>query len=142
MGQDTETRIIKEFSNYIKEKSIFGDTIKVYPETPQSIVEFPTIIIKELYNNQNVNSTSTTYYETADNLTYQVDMYTKTITVGNKKYQARNVISELKLLTFDFFMKSGFIRANGTRGEYPDNSIIRYVCLFSATKNNWNGKIR
>lgn len=142
MEQDTETKIIKECSEYIKEKSIFGETIKVLPETPQSFASFPTIIIKEMYDNQNVNSTSTTFYETASNLTYQVDMYTQAITIGNKKYQARNVISELKILIFDFFMKHGFVRASGTRGEYPDKSIIRYVCLFNGTKNNWNGKIR
>jgi len=139
---DIETKIVKSYDNYIKDKSIFKDTIKVLPETPQSFAQFPTIIVSEVNNNQNLSSTTTNFQEHSSNLTYKVDIYTKAITVGNKKYQPRNVISELKLLTFDFFMNYGFYRATGTKNEYPDITVSRYTCLFSTTRNNWNGKIR
>ena len=139
---DTETRIIKEYNNYIINKSIFGNTTKILPNAPQSFTTFPTIIVKEVSNTQSVLNTSTNYYEHADNITYQVDIYTKAIEVGNKKYQARNVVSELVLLTCDFFMNCGFVRISGNRNDYVDITINRYTMLFQATKNNWNGKIR
>ena len=139
---DTETRIIKEYNNYITSKSIFGDTIKVLPSAPQSFATFPTIVVKEVSNTQSVPNTSTNYYEHADNITYQVDIYSKAIEKGNKKYQARNVVSELVLLTCDFFMNCGFVRISGNRNDYVDITINRYTMLFRATRNNWNGKIR
>ena len=141
-NNDTETRIIKEYNNYILDKSIFRDTIKVLPNPPQSFSTFPTIVISEISNVQNIRATSTNYYEHSDRIGYRVDIYTKNITIGNKKYQARNVRSELVLLTCDFFMNCGFIRSNGNKSDYVDISVDRYILTFSANKNNWNGNIR
>jgi len=142
MVEDLETKIIKSFSNYMLNKSIFKDTLKIVPETPQSFASFPTIVISEINNSQNIRSTTTNRYEHADNIGYRVTVYTKNVTIGNVKYQARNVRKELQLLTFNFFMDLGFVRASGTKGEYPDISVDRYDMIFSATQNNWNGKIR
>lgn len=139
---DTETRIVKEYNDYIKNISIFGDTIEVLPSAPQSFTKFPTIIVREMRNTQSVANTSTNFHEHADNLTYQVDIYTKNLNLGNVKYQARNVTSELVLLTCDFFMRCGFIRTSGTRNDYVDITVNRYTMLFQTTKNNWNGKLR
>lgn len=142
MEYDLETKIIKDYHNYIMNKSIFANTLKILPEAPQSFATFPTIIISEINNSQNIGSTSTNYMEHADNLGYRVTIYSKNSTVGNVKYQARNVRKELQLLTFNYFMNLGFVRASGTKGEYPDISIDRYDMVFTATKNNWNGQIR
>ena len=139
---DLENKIIKSYSNYIKDKSIFGNTLQVYPEPLQSFSTFPTIIIKEVSNTQSTFNTSTNRYEYADNVTYQVDIYSKAITLGNKKYQARNVVNELVLLTCNFFMDCGFVRTSGNKNDYIDISINRYTMIFTATRNNWNGKIR
>lgn len=139
---DIENKIIKEFSDYIKEKSIFKDTIKVVPDTPESFATFPTIVIKEAINRQNTNATSTNYYEYADDITYQVEIYTKNVTINNVKYQSRNVLSELRLLVCNFFMNCGFERTDGTRGNYPDESIKRYIMLFRGSLNSWNMNIR
>ena len=142
MVEDLETRLIKDYYNYMMEKSIFSDTLKILPETPQSFASFPTIIISEINNVQNINSTSTNRNEFADNLGYRVSVYSKITTVGNVKYQARNVRKELVMLTCSFFMDYGFIRNTGTKGEYPDISVDRYEMIFSGTRNNWDGKIR
>ena len=142
MVEDLETKILTDYYNYMKNKSIFADTLKIYPEAPQSLASFPTIVISEISNIQNVGCTTTNRFEHADNLGYRVTIYSKNTTVGNVKYQARNVRKELQLLTFNFFMELGFIRANGTKGEYPDISVDRYDMVFSATRNNWNGRIR
>lgn len=142
MVEDLETKILKDYNEYMKNKSIFADTLKILPEAPQSFASFPTIVISEINNNQNIGSTTTNYMEHADNITYRATIYSKNTTVGNVKYQARNVRKELQILTFDFFMNLGFVRASGTKGEYPDISVDRYDMIFSATRNNWNGKIR
>ena len=142
MIEDLENRLIKKYNDYMLEKSIFRDTLKILPSTPQSFATFPTVIIGEISNIQNVNTTSTNRYEYCEDLGYRVTIYTKNITIGNKKYQARNVRKELQLLTFNFFMEYGFIRANGSKGEYPDMEIDRYDMVFRTTRNNWNGKIR
>lgn len=139
---DFETKIVKDFNNYITDKSIFGDTLKVLPDTPQSFATFPTIIVREVSNTQSVTNTSTNYHETADNVAYQVDIYSKAVTIGNKKYQARNVVNELVLLTCNFFMNYGFVRTSGNRNNYIDISVNRYTMLFTTSRNNWNGKIR
>ena len=139
---DLENKIIKSYNDYIKDKSIFGETIKVLPEAPQSFSTFPTIIVREVSNTQSVFNTSTNRYEHADNVAYQIDIYSKAITLGNKKYQARNVVSELVLLTCNFFMDYGFIRTSGMKNDYIDITINRYTMLFTTTRNNWNGKIR
>lgn len=142
MVEDLETRLIKLYNNYMMEKSIFNETLKILPQTPQSFASFPTIIIGEINNTQNTNSTTTNHGEFADNLSYRVSIYTKNTTIGNIKYQARNVRKELVMLTCSFFMDYGFTRNVGTKGEYPDITVDRYDLVFGATRNNWNGKIR
>ena len=139
---DLENKIIKSYNDYIKDKSIFGETLKVLPEAPQSFSTFPTIIVREVSNTQSIYNTTTNHYEHASNVAYQVDVYSKAITLGNKKYQARNVVSELVLLTCNFFMDYGFIRTSGNKNDYVDITINRYTMLFTTTRNNWNGKIR
>ena len=142
MVDDLETKVLTSYYNYMMDKSIFKDNLKILPNAPQSFASFPTIVIGEINNSQNIGSTTTNHYEFSDNLGYRVTIYSKNTTVGNVKYQARNVRKELQLLTFNFFMDLGFVRASGAKGEYPDISVDRYDMVFSATRNNWNGKIR
>lgn len=137
---DIETEIIKEYKEYITKNSIFKD-VTILPSAPQSFSKFPTIIIREASNSQNIGSTSMDLRETSDNLVYQITIYAKNAVVDNKKYQARDVVRTLRLLTCNFFMNCGFTREEGRRSDYVDLSIHRYILLFSGTINNWNNLI-
>ena len=146
---DIESEIVKEYKEYMIDNSIFGTILEekktILPDTPQSFSKFPTIIIKEVNNTIFSRGKTTDRTEYIDNVVYQVDIYTKdvTIEVDNtfKTYSARTVINELKDLTFKFFNQIGFNRINATRGEYIDINVNRYIMVFDAKINNWNTKI-
>ena len=74
-------------------------------------------------------------------LTYQVDIYTKNVTIGSTEYNSRVVINEIKELTAKFFRYYGFIRNGSTRGEYNDINVKRQTMLFSASQSSWNKSI-
>lgn len=146
---DIESEIVKEYKEYMIDNSIFGTILEekktILPDTPQSFSKFPTIIIKEANNTIFGRGKTIDRTEYIDNVVYQVDIYTKdvTIEVDNtfKTYSARTVINELKDLTFKFFNQIGFNRINATRGEYIDINVNRYIMVFDAKINNWNTKI-
>lgn len=146
---DIETKLLKEYKDFIRTKSTFGNVAKILPSTPQSFSIYPTIVFSEISNIDYVAGKSLDRSETVDNISYQVDIYTKDVklksTVEGQEvidtYAARTVINELKDLTFKFFNDIGFIRLNATRGEYIDVTVQRYTILFSAKLNNWNMRI-
>lgn len=141
MDMDIETQLLREYKSFITNKSIYGELVKVLPSTPQSFSIYPTIIFSEVNNSEYTIGTTLDRTEGIDNLSYQVDIYTKDIKLGNKIYSARTVINELKDLTFEFFKQTGFVRANALRGEYIDVTVQRYTMLFNGKLNNWNKKI-
>lgn len=146
---DIETQLLRKYKEFIAQKSIFGDKTKILPSTPQSFSVFPTIVFSETSNTDYVFGKSLDRSEYIDNVLYQVDIYTKDVTLTEtiegettkKVYAGRTVINELKDLTFKFFNDIGFMRENATRGEYIDVTVYRYTMVFSARINGWNGMI-
>lgn len=141
MDMDIETQLLREYKEYMANKSIFGELVKILPSTPQSFSIFPTIVFSEVNNTDYTLGKTLERTESVDNLSYQVDIYTRDVKLGNQTYSARTVINELKDLTFKFFNDIGFIRINALRGEYIDVTIQRYTMLFNGKLNNWNKKI-
>lgn len=138
---DIETQLLREYKEFITNKSIFGDKVKILPSTPQSFSVYPTIVFSETSNTDYLAGKTLDRIETVDNLLYQVDIYTKDIKKDGQTYAGRTVINELKDLTFKFFNDIGFIRENATRGEYIDVTVYRYTIVCSGKMNNWNMKI-
>lgn len=146
---DIESEIVKEYKEYMYNNSIFGTILEekktILPDTPQSFSKFPTIVIKEANNTSYFRGKTLDRTEYVDNLLYQVDIYTKDVTMKvndvTKTYAARTVINELKDNTFRFFNQIGFNRITATRGEYVDMNVNRYISVFEAKLNNWNMKI-
>ena len=146
---DIETQLLREYKDFIYAKSIFSSEVKILPSTPQSFSVYPTIIFSEVNNVDYTLGKTLERSETVDNLSYQVDIYTKDIkierTIEGQKvvdtYAARTVVNELKDLTFKFFNNAGFERINALRGEYIDVTVQRYTMLFNAKLNSWNMKI-
>lgn len=133
-----EQDLIKEYNEFIKTNSVFKDKLIVLPDTPRSFSTFPTIIFKESNNIDNTQIKTTNSLEYGDDLTYQIEIYTKDVLVGNTMYNSRIVINELKDLTYKFFRNVGFTRTSSTRGEYIDITVKRQVMIFSATLQSWN----
>lgn len=136
-----EVGLLKEYNSFIKANSVFKDKLLVLPDTPQSFSNFPTIIFKEANNIDNTNLMTLNKMEYGDDLTYQVEIYTKDVIIGNTTYHARVVINELKELTAKFFRNVGFIRTTSQRGEYIDINVKRHIMVFNATQQSWNNRI-
>lgn len=145
--RDIETKLLREYKDFIVNHSQYiNDAKNILPSTPQSFSVYPTIVFSEVGNSDYILGKSLNRLETVDYLTYQVDIYTKDITLTEtangvttkKKIAARTVINELKDLTFMFFNDIGFIRENATRGEYIDVTVSRYTIVATGKLNNWN----
>ena len=136
-----EVDLLKEYNAFMKKNSVFAEKLQILPDTPQSFSKFPTIIFKEQDNTDNLSLLTLNRLEFGDNLTYQVDIYTKNITINGTEYNSRVIINELKDLTAKFFKYCGFQREGSTRGEYTDINVKRQIMLFSGSLSSWNKKI-
>lgn len=136
-----EVDLLKEYNAFMKKNSVFAEKLQILPDTPQSFSKFPTIIFKEQDNTDNLSLLTLNRLEFGDNLTYQVDIYTKNITINGTEYNSRVIINELKDLTAKFFKYCGFQREGSTRGEYTDINVKRQTMLFSGSLSSWNKKI-
>lgn len=136
-----EVDLLKEYNAFMKKNSVFAEKLQILPDTPQSFSKFPTIIFKEQDNTDNLSSLTLNRLEFGDNLTYQVDIYTKNITINGTEYNSRVIINELKDLTAKFFKYCGFQREGSTRGEYTDINVKRQTMLFSGSLSSWNKNI-
>ena len=141
MNSIIENELILDFNKFIKANSVFKDVLLVLPDTPQSFSTFPTIIIREVGNIDNSNLLTTEYSEYGDSLSYQVDIYTKDVRVGNNKYNSKVVINELRDLIHRFFRNNGFTRTEDANGEYIEIEVKRRTLLFTATVKSWNKSI-
>ena len=141
MDMDIETQLLREYKEYVVNHTRFNELVKILPSTPQSFSVFPTIVFSEVNNVDYTLGKTLDRTESVDNLSYQVDIYTKDIKIEDKTYSARTVINELKDITFKFFNEIGFLRINALRGEYIDVTVQRYTILFNGKLNNWNKKI-
>lgn len=138
---DLEKELIKLYFNYIKANSLFSEKVLIVPKTPQSFSSFPVIVFKESSNTDMTQGKSLNRMESVDNVNYQVEFYSKDITVDGVFYHSLDVIKELRDLTFKFFNDIGFTRIMGMKGEYIDLTIDRYISIFQGKINNWNGQI-
>ena len=136
-----EVDLLKECNAFMKKNSVFAEKLQILPDTPQSFSKFPTIIFKEQDNTDNLSLLTLNRLEFGDNLTYQVDIYTKNITINGTEYNSRVIINELKNLTAKFFKYCGFQREGSTRGEYTDINVKRQTMLFSGSLSSWNKNI-
>lgn len=136
-----EVDLLKEYNAFMKKNSVFAERLQILPDTPQSFSKFPTIIFKEQDNTDNLSLLTLNRLEFGDNLTYQVDIYTKNITINGTEYNSRVIINELKDLTAKFFKYCGFQREGSTRGEYTDINVKRQTMLFSGSLSSWNKNI-
>ena len=136
-----EVGLLKEYNSFIKANSVFKDKLLVLPDTPQSFSNFPTIIFKEANNYDSTDLMTLNRMEYGDDLTYQVEIYTKDVVIGNTTYHSRVVINELKELTTKFFRNVGFIRTSSQRGEYIDINVKRHIMIFNATRQSWDNRI-
>lgn len=136
-----EVDLLKEYNAFMKKNSVFAEKLQILPDTPQSFSKFPTIIFKEQDNTDNLSLLTLNRLEFGDNLIYQVDIYTKNITINGTEYNSRVIINELKNLTAKFFKYCGFQREGSTRGEYTDINVKRQAMLFSGSLSSWNKNI-
>ena len=136
-----EVDLLKEYNAFMKKNSVFAEKLQILPDTPQSFSKFPTIIFKEQDNTDNLSLLTLNRLEFGDNLTYQVDIYTKNITINGTEYNSIVIINELKNLTAKFFKYCGFQREGSTRGEYTDINVKRQTMLFSGSLSSWNKNI-
>lgn len=133
-----ETNVLLSYKDYMFDNSTFKSVLTILPSTPQSFSKFPTIVLREINNTDYGAGKTIKSEEYIDQLTYQVDIYTKDVRLNGKIYKANTVIAELKQLTADFFRKANFDRTSSTPSEYLDLSVSRHVLTFSAKLNNWN----
>ena len=133
---DIESQLLKEYKDFILSKTSYSNTL-ILPSTPQSFSTFPTIIFKEADNVDSLDGNTLNSQEYIDNLTYQVEIYSKNI----GKTSSRTIYKELEFLTHDFFRQVGFNRTGSAKGEYLDIAVDRYILLFNGKLNNWNKKI-
>lgn len=136
-----EVGLLKEYNSFIKANSVFKDKLLVLPDTPQSFSNFPTIIFKEANNYDSTDLMTLNRMEYGDDLTYQVEIYTKDVVIGNTTYHSRVIINELKDLTAKFFRNVGFTRTSSQRGEYIDINVKRHIMIFNATRQSWDNRI-
>ncbi len=136
-----ENDLIKEYNEFMRKKSLFFKYLKIVPTTPKSFLNFPTIIFKESNNVDNIPTMSLNKIEYGENLTYQVDIYTKNITIDGKEYPANFIETEIRKLTSDFFRNVGFLKNSDVPTEYIDITVRRRTMLFSGIIVSWNSSI-
>lgn len=138
---DIETDMYLIYKEYMLENSTFKSILNVFKRTPQSLSKFPTIVFREVINSDYFDGKTTEKSEYVDDLTFQVDIYTKDVNLDGTKYSAAVVEKELKLMTANFFRECGFNRNSGTQADYIDITVNRYVQTYNGQINNWNYKI-
>lgn len=136
-----EEELFKEYKEYMLTKSIFKDTLKIFPNTPNSLIEFPTIIIREINNSDYIEGKTTDRLEYVSRLNYRVSIYTKPTIVNGTKYQPKQIINELRKHTSDFFREIGFDKDNDRPVDNIDLSISRQEIVFSGRLASWNNSL-
>ena len=84
---DIETDLLREYKEFMLSKTKFADIIRILPSTPQSFSISPTIVFSEVNNVDYIMGKSLDRVETVDNLSYQIDIYTKDIKLDDKIVQ-------------------------------------------------------
>ena len=79
--------------------------------------------------------------EYVDDISIQVEIYSKDITYNGKKISSLAIISDLKPIIHKFFRELGFERTISQPSEYIDITIDRYIFLFNAKISSWSNYI-
>lgn len=135
-----ETDLFLEYKKYMLEKSKFKDML-IVPMTPKSSTKFPTIVMAEINNSDNISGKTTDRTEYVSRLTYRVSIYVKPIIVDGVKYQELQVMNELKELTYHFFNMIGFDRSSSRRTDNLDKSVFRQEIIFTGNLASWNNSL-
>ena len=143
MEQDTsmnvESMIFKFYKQYLKDKSKFSPN--VFNRTPKNLSVFPTIVLRETNNIEDSNYTTLDRKEFVNEITSSIDIYTKDLIIDGVKYPSKEVMNELKYLTFDFFQAWGFTRTQCSEADYLNYEVDRLVIIETCNVNSWNRKI-
>ena len=148
-----ETDLFLEYKNYILSKTKFQDIV-IVPNAPKSLSKFPTIVMYELNNSDNALGKTTDRLESVSRISYRVSIFVKPViiksTITNNgvqetqsvKYQERQVMDELKELTYDFFNQCGFNRSSSRKVDnHLDLSITRQEMIFTGNLASWNNSL-
>lgn len=141
MEYELDDKLFSEYKNYMLERSFFKDVLKIYPNTPDAEVQFPTIIMRELNNSDYSRGKTTDRTEYVDSLTYRVSVYIKPIIIGQTKYTSKEIMNEIKKLTHNFFRNTGFERTSDRRVDNIDISVLRREMTFTAKVASWNNSL-
>lgn len=138
-SMNIETAIFKKYKEYIKDKSKFNPN--VFNDAPKNLAVFPTITLIETNNAQDLGSTTLDRTESSNNLTYTIEIYSKDMVINGVTHSSKEIINEIKYLTFDFFEMWGFIRTQSMKVDYLNYEVSRYVITETCSVNNWNRKL-
>ena len=138
-SMNIETTIFKKYKQYLKDNSKFAPNL--FNKAPKNLSVFPTIVLKETNNIEDSNYTSLDRKEFVNEITSTIDIYTKDMIIDGIKYPSKEIMNELKYLTFDFFQAWGFTRTQCSEADYLNLEIDRLVIIETCKLNNWNRKI-
>ncbi len=138
-SMNIESMVFKLYKQYLKDKSKFSPN--VFNRTPKNLSVFPTIVLKESNNTEDSSYTTLNRKEFVNTITDVIEIYTKDLIIDGVKYPSKEVMNELKYLTFDFFQAWGFTRTQCSEADYLNLEVDRLVIIETCKLNNWNRKI-
>lgn len=138
-SMDIEKTIFKKYKQYLIDNSGFSPN--VFNSTPKNLAVFPTVIFKETNNVQDIGSTTLDRTETVNNITDTIEIYAKDMVVGETAVSKKEIINELKYLTYIFFQAWGFTRTQSSDADYLNYEVDRHIIVETCSLNNWNRKI-
>ena len=136
-----EDELFKEYKEYMLERSIFKDTLNIFPNTPKSLANFPTIIMRQINESDYIQGKTTDRLEYVSRINYRVSIYAKPTIVDGTKYQPKQIINELRQLTSDFFRNIGLDKDSDRPVDNIDLSISRQELMFSGRLASWNNSL-
>lgn len=134
-----ENTLFQKYKEYIISNSKFNPL--VIPSSNKTLTTFPTILFKEQNNVNNMPYTSIDRSQKVYTITDVVEIYTQNMIIDNKEYASKEIMNELKYLTFEFFEYYGCDREECTPAEYLNKEVDRLVIIYRYNFNNWNRKI-
>lgn len=138
-NMNIENDLFLKYKEFILKNSIYSPNI--FPNVPQSLKDFPTIIFKEQNNIDDNRYKSTNKQEFVNSLIYEIEIYTKNMVVDGELVSSKVIMDELKYLTFDFFNVYGFDRTLCEKAEYLDVTVDRLIILEKGLLSSWNKQL-
>lgn len=136
-----EEELFKEYKEYMLANSIYTKSLKIFNATPKDLASFPTIIMRQMNEANYIQGKTTDRLEYVSRLNYRVSIYAKPTIVDGVKHQPRQIINELRALSFKFFNNVGFDKDNDRPVDNIDLSISRQEMMFSGRLASWNNSL-